>query len=70
MESDTKAFIWVAALFAVLILGLNCNNTVVQAQQEKTKQLQILQSMQMYQSDYEPRFQRQDFNNPENFKKS
>jgi hypothetical protein len=53
MESKHRLILWLALLAAALFLGMDCNNTTLRAQQEKTKQLQIIQSMQLYQLERE-----------------
>jgi hypothetical protein len=54
MESKHRLVLWMALLMVALLLGTDCNSATVRAQQEKTKQLQIIQSMQLYQLDRDP----------------
>jgi hypothetical protein len=51
MESKHRLALWMALLVVTLFLGMDCNSATVRAQQEKTKQLKIIQSMQLYQTE-------------------
>jgi hypothetical protein len=70
MKPEHKLLLWLAVIISVTLMEIQCGSNAVKAQQEKTKQLQIIQSMQMYQLDSDLPFQEKNFNDPKNIRKS
>ena len=63
MEPKHRLSLFLFAMLFAMVLGFDCNSATVRAQQEKTKQLQIMQAMQLYQAEqdadprpYRPRY--------------
>ena len=51
MKPEHKLLLWLTVIISVTLMEIQCGSNAVKAQEEKTKQLQIIQSMQMYRMD-------------------